>query len=132
MLPDNARDYHAKVALGRKALATKYASSLATEFTRMVIEVPRIKDCYIEVKNEKGITCRDVLKAIWLKFREKLTDEEKGYYLKELKKQYETRLEMLNGVTVFMGVVPSRSSSTSWEIILGRDPDEGLNKIFAT
>ncbi|KAK7690161.1 hypothetical protein QCA50_006810 [Cerrena zonata] len=130
MLPDNVRDYHASVALGRRELDTRFASKLGTNFTRMIIDCPRIKDCYIEVNNEKGITCRDIFKAIYLKFKAKLTEEEKMFYFRETGKLYETRLEMLNGVTVFMGIRPSAVYNTSWELILGRDPDEGKNKIF--
>ena len=59
--------------------------------------------------------------------QQKLTDAEKEQFFKETGKRYTSWLEMLNGVTVFMGVMPSRVSHTSWELVLGRDPDEGMN-----
>ena len=129
MWPDHVRDYHASVALGHKALSTRYASTLGKDFTRMTIEYRRIKDCFIEVYNEHGITCRDIFKAIYTKFKAKLTDAEKEQFFKETGKRYTSWLEMLNGVTVFMGVMPSRVSHTSWELVLGRDPDEGVNVV---
>ena len=127
MWPDHVRDYHAFAALGHKALVGRYASGLGKDFTRMTIECRRIKDCFIEVYNENGITCRDVFKAIYIKFGTKLTDEEQEQFFKETGKRYNSRVEMLNGVIVFMGIIPSRVSHTSWELVLGRDPDEGMN-----